>query len=100
MAKAEQSELEVSGVGKPIAIWIEKFRVHSYEVDLSKKGTLESLCQHFQKAAWNHAEYLGVGYERLQRENRVWVLARLVLNVERHPRWGETVTVQTWPRKA
>jgi len=82
------------------AVWTEKFKVHSFEVDLAKRGTLESLCRHFQEAAWNHAEYLGVGYERLRQENRVWVLARLLVKIERHPLWGETITVQTWPRQS
>jgi acyl-ACP thioesterase len=58
------------------------------------------LCRHFQEAAWNHAEHLGAGYQRLQQENRFWVLARLLVEIARHPKWGETVTLQTWPRTA
>ena len=84
----------------PTGVWSEAFKVHSYEVDFKKMATLESLCRHFQEAAWNHAEQLGAGYERLQNENRFWVLARLLVEIARHPRWGETVTLQTWPRAA
>src|SRR5205085_7315047 len=35
--------------------------------------------------------------QRLQEENRIWVLSRLVLKIERTPQWGETLTMQTWP---
>jgi medium-chain acyl-[acyl-carrier-protein] hydrolase len=101
-----ESPLEEEALEKPqefaqdSAVWSETFRAHSYEVDLKKAVTLESLCRHFQEAAWNHAEALGVGYERLQQDNRIWVLSRLVMKLERTPRWGETVTVHTWPRAA
>ena len=81
-------------------VWCEAFRVHSYDVDFNKTATLESLCRHFQEAAWDHAEQLGAGYQRLQQESRIWVLARLLVEITRHPSWGETVKVQTWPRAA
>ena len=79
------------------AIWKGDFRVHSYEVDFRKSATLECLCRYFQEAAWNHAEDLGVGYQRLQAENRIWVLSRLVVKIARYPRWAEIVRVHTWP---
>ena len=82
------------------ALWMEDFKVHSYEVDFKQVARLESLCRLFQEAAWNHAEELGVGYQRLQRENRIWVLSRLLVKVERYPRWGETIALHTWPRAA
>ena len=81
-------------------IWRGEFKVHSYDVDFKKGATMESLCRHFQEAAWNHAEDLGVGYQRLLAANRIWVLSRLLLKVEQLPRWGETVTICTWPRAA
>jgi len=82
------------------AIWAEEFKVHSYDVDFKKMATLESLCRHFQEAAWAHAEQLGVGYKKLQQENQLWVLARLLVKAERYPTWGEMQTLHTWPRAA
>jgi medium-chain acyl-[acyl-carrier-protein] hydrolase len=81
-------------------VWVETFKVHSYEVDSTQRATLKTLCHFFQEAAWNHAELLGVGYSRLQTEQRLWVLSRLLVKVERYPRWGDAVTVRTWPRHA
>ena len=79
-------------------IWREEFRPHSYEVDFQKRATLETVARRFQEAAWNHAETLGVGYERLQQENKIWVLARLLIQVTRVPSWGEATILETWPR--
>lgn len=98
--EAGRAQSEASHQSKDAVVWREQFKVHSFEVDLNQRGTLESLCRHFQEAAWNHAEHLGVGYERLSQENRVWVLARLLVKIERHPHWAETITVQTWPRQS
>lgn len=85
---------------QPKTIWAEQFTIHSYEVDFKKEATLESLCHHFQEAAWNHAEHLGAGYHRLLEQNRFWVLARLRIEIARRPAWAETVTIRTWPRAA
>jgi medium-chain acyl-[acyl-carrier-protein] hydrolase len=82
----------------PPPIWTENFKVHSYEVDFKRAATLEKVCRYFQEAAWNHAEALGVGFERLAAEQKLWVLSRLLMNVERYPLWGETIEAQTWPR--
>lgn len=84
----------------PPRIWAETFRVHSYEVDFTQRATLTTLCHFFQEAAWNHAERLGVGYSQLQTESRLWVLSRLLIELNHYPRWGDSVTVRTWPRHA
>jgi acyl-ACP thioesterase len=80
--------------------WTETLLVHSYDVDLGQRVSLETLCRYFQEAAWNHAEQLGVGYRRLEEQNRVWVLSRLLVKVQRAARWGETLLIRTWPRPA
>src|SRR5712691_7393571 len=70
------SKTEMTTNPQEPAIWRGDFRVHSYEVDFKQSATLECLCRYFQEAAWNHAEELGVGYQRLQAENKIWVLSR------------------------
>jgi acyl-ACP thioesterase len=90
---------KMNPLAQPPAVWSEEFKIHSYEVDLKRQATLETLCRYFQEAAWNHAEILGAGYHHLQRANKFWVLARLRLEVERFPLWSDIVTVNTWPRE-
>lgn len=79
-------------------IWKEQIRVHSYDVDFGQQATLEAICRLFLEGAWNHAEALGLGFKHLAEQNRLWVLSRLLMKMERYPRWGDMVTLNTWPR--
>ena len=43
-----------------------------------------------------HANSWGVGYDRLIRDNHVWVLSRVTIEVERLPRVNEHYSLTTW----
>ncbi len=77
--------------------WEENLEVHSYEVGVDRRLTLESLLKYFQEAAWNHAEHLGRGYSHLRAQNLAWVLSRMMVAVDRYPEWGQPVLLRTWP---
>ena len=79
-------------------VWQEPFQIHSYDVDFRKRATAEAICRAFLEAAWNHAEQLGFGYVALARQNKLWVMARLLVQIDSYPIWGERVSVATWPR--
>jgi acyl-ACP thioesterase len=36
----------------------------------------------------------------LREQNKLWVLSRLALEIERYPAWGQKLRVETWPRFA
>jgi acyl-ACP thioesterase len=82
------------------AIWTEEIRLHSYDVDFKHQATLEAVCRLFLEAAWNHAEHLGVGFHHLSLQQRFWVLSRLTIQIDAIPRWGDQVSLATWPRGA
>lgn len=63
-------------------IWTEPLQIRSYDVDFSRHATSSSLCRHFLEAAWNHAEALGVGFDRLAAEGKFWVLSRLRMELD------------------
>lgn len=71
--------------------------IRSYDVDPRMIARLPVLCRFMQEAAYFHAEHLGVGYSHLSPKNMAWVLARMRIEIERLPKWGETVTLRTWP---
>ena len=79
-------------------VWTESVTIRSYEVDFRQQATPEALCRYFLEAAWNHAEALGVGYSHLATQNRVWVLARLLIKISGSLPWGATARLRTWPR--
>ena len=80
------------------SVWVEEFKLHSFQVDFRKLASLETLCRLFQEAAWNHADALGLGFEQLQQQQKIWVLSRLLVKVHQYPQWGEIIRIHTWPR--
>ena len=83
-----------------LPLWTESCLVRFGAVDKSDSITLNSIFNLFQEAAISHAEILGVGREAMARTNQVWLLSRMSVQVDRRPKYGETVTVRTWPRGA
>jgi len=83
-----------------LPLWSESCLVRFGAVDKSDSMTLNSIFNFFQEAAISHAESLGVGREAMARTNQVWLLSRMSVQVDRRPKFGETVTVRTWPRGA
>jgi medium-chain acyl-[acyl-carrier-protein] hydrolase len=81
-------------------LWTEQLKICSYDVDFTRRATSATLCRYFLEAAWNHAEALGVGFSDLGRQGKLWVLSRLVLEVQQYPIWGSAATLRTWPRGA
>lgn len=79
-------------------VWTERFRIRSYDVDGTQRAIVPRLCAYFLEAAWNHAEALGFGFAHLQKQSKYWVLSRLRCEMEMAPRWGQEVTLRTWPR--
>ena len=75
----------------------ETHKVHSYEVDVKRRLALPVLCQLMQEAAWNHAEQLGWGYSHLLERGLMWVLARQFIHMDAYPKWGDAITLRTWP---
>ncbi len=51
-----------------------------------------------QEAAYHHAEMLGVGASNLDKDQHIWVLSRVIIQVERYPDWNETIQLKTYPK--
>ncbi|MCL2192738.1 MAG: thioesterase [Treponema sp.] len=81
-----------------LAIWSENYPVRFNAIDKSDTMTLNAVLNVFQELAVSHAENLGVGREAMARTGQAWILSRMSVQVDRRPRFGETVTVRSWPR--
>lgn len=77
-------------------LWEETFTIRSYQVDVRRRLRISDLCQMMQEAAWNHANFHGLGYEALMEKKLAWILSRQLLHVEKFPNWRDAITVQTW----
>ena len=81
-------------------IWQEDFPVRWRDADRAGRLTLASTMEVFQEAAISHAEELGAGRAVMLAERQVWVLSRMSVVMDTRPRWGDSLTVRTWPRGA
>lgn len=74
--------------------------VRSYECGPGGEATMASVCNWLQEAASLNAEALAFSKSDFEAagENISWVLTRLKVRMSRLPRWGEDVSILTFPR--
>ncbi len=88
---------DITDTGLMKHIWTARYKIHSYEVDINQRATLPVLCGYLQETARHHAHNLKNGYEHLLKENKMWVLSRLYIKMNTYPKWGDEITIRTWP---
>jgi acyl-ACP thioesterase len=72
----------------------------SYFINRFGKLSTSYLFYQMQDIAWQHADILGFGYDKLKVNQQFWVLSRLLVKIKRRPEWGEDFTLETWSRGA
>lgn len=83
-----------------VSLYRKDYEVDVSHVDFSQRLKLSSLFIYFQDLAVLHAENLGIGMKSmLEKHNAIWVLARMRVDINRYPVWGEKITIETWPHK-
>lgn len=76
--------------------------VRSYEVGPDKTATLETVLNLLQETALNHvwmSGLLGDGFgatHGMIRNNLIWVVSRMHVQVDQYPIWGEVLDIDTW----
>ncbi|KAM7484613.1 hypothetical protein LguiA_000622 [Lonicera macranthoides] len=76
--------------------------IRSYEVGPDKTATLESILNLLQETALNHvwmSGLLGDGFgatHGMMRNNLIWVVSRMQVQVDHYPVWGEVIEIDTW----
>jgi len=81
-----------------IDVWQEPVTLRFGAIDRSDTLTLDTVFQLFQEAAISHAENLGVGREDMARTGQGWILSRITVLMKKRPKYGETVTLRSWPQ--
>ncbi len=79
-------------------VFIKEYEVSTFLVNSHKRLGLVGLLNILQDAAGLHAQALGLGHEKMTRDQKFWVLTRQGLHMDRWPRWREEITIKTWPR--
>ena len=75
------------------------YKVRSRDVNMFQHMRSSQLFELLQEAATDHSELLSAGVDVIRRQNLMWVLARQNVEIARMPRYGEKITVETWPGK-
>ncbi|XP_010068723.2 palmitoyl-acyl carrier protein thioesterase, chloroplastic [Eucalyptus grandis] len=76
--------------------------IRSYEVGPDKTATIESILNLLQETALNHVWMSGLlsnGFgatHGMMRNNLIWVVSRMHVQVDHYPIWGEVVEIDTW----
>ena len=78
--------------------WIDRYLIHSYEIDPQSRLSIVSAINYFQESAWRNAESMGFGYRDLAAKDRFWVLSRMYVEMYRYPLWGDVILLETWPK--
>ncbi len=82
----------------PGASYSKKIKVQIFECDLAGRLRLSYLMRHIQQLGEDQLEALGIGYQKtLQEHSMVFLLTRIVLEVERMPTVYEELTFTTRP---
>ena len=74
--------------------------VRTYECGPDGVATMASVCNWLQEAASLNAEALSFSKSNFEASgaNISWVLTHLKVKMQRFPKWGETVSILTFPR--
>ncbi|KAL9261690.1 Palmitoyl-acyl carrier protein thioesterase, chloroplastic-like protein [Drosera capensis] len=97
--------IDTFGLGQTVEdglVFRQNFFIRSYEIGVDRTASIETLMNHLQETALNHAKSTGLvgdGFgstSEMCKRNLIWVVARMQVVVHRYPTWGDVVQVDTW----
>lgn len=77
---------------------VNHLKAQSYHINRFGDVSTPNLFWYMQEIAWEHAHILGFGFEHLREDQLFWVLSRLLVKIDRRPRWTEEFSLETWSR--
>jgi medium-chain acyl-[acyl-carrier-protein] hydrolase len=77
---------------------IKKYMIELSDVDYKKQLKLSALFSYFQDISSIASDTLDLGINTIEEKyNVAWILIRIRVDVFRHPKWNEEITIETWP---
>lgn len=68
------------------------------DVDFNKKLRMSTLFSYFQDTSSRNVDKLGIGVDALiENYSIIWVLTKMLVNINRIPSLNEKITIETWP---
>ncbi len=78
-------------------IYRKKLKIGDTQVNSFDRLKNSQILAILQEAAGEHSALLGVDKDMLKEKELFWALIRYHIEIDRLPRAGETITVETWP---
>lgn len=72
-------------------------RVRYSETDQKKRLSIGAVVDYFQDCSTFQSEALGIGFEYLSKQNKVWMVLSWQIEILHMPVLGDQITIQTWP---
>ncbi len=76
----------------------EEFSIHTNDADFNNRLKVNSIFVFLQDIAATHADKLQLGYNNLLKKNLGWVLSWVRVEIEKYPKYAETIKIKTWPK--
>ncbi len=77
--------------------YTETFRLLTRDCDLTAAWRPGAILLAMQEAGAAHSEQIGAGRRALAVQNLAWVLTRIQVEMDRYPKAGETLSLETFP---
>mgnify|MGYP001625172982 FL=1 len=74
-----------------------EFVLRNYETDFLQRIRPSAILGYFQETAGQHSEEMGMGFAKLAQEGYFWVLSKIYVEIDRRPKFMDSVRVATWP---
>ena len=78
------------------SIFNEQRLIESFDVDVKGRLKPQALFAYLTNSAWKHASLTDHGYQGLSALNQMWVLVKFQLSIDRFPKWGDQIMIETW----
>ena len=79
-------------------VFEKKYMVTVGDVDTDRYIKPAILFDFFQSLTTEHGEDLGVGLDVMLGNGQGWILSRFSVLIEKRPRFGDVLTIRTWPQ--
>ncbi|KAD0916814.1 hypothetical protein E3N88_43554 [Mikania micrantha] len=98
-------DLDPFGLGKFVQdglLFHQNFSIRSYEIGADRTASIETLMNHLQETALNHAKSVGLmgdGFAstpEMFKRSLFWAVTKMRVIIDRYPTWGDVVEVSTW----
>lgn len=74
-----------------------EFEIHYYEVNKLQEATPITILNYLEDSAISNSASVGYGVNELKEIDAGWVLNRWYLKMDRYPKLGEKIIIETWP---